>query len=136
MSEFAGGIWDFTSAGYSQLEFSGGGVHEFTIGSYAEATFSGGRIDEIRSYQQAWVVGGDPPSPVPYPHITFVCDVDSVLHDTQTNILTGEWLNGTGFKIQLVDVDGYSPVFDNMQFIPEPGTLLLMGAATLFIRKR
>jgi hypothetical protein len=136
LSEDVGGIWDFTSAGYSQLEFSGGGIHEFTIGSYAEAVFSGGRIDKIRSLQQAWVLAGDPPAPVPYAHITFVCDVDSVVHDVGSNMLTGDWLDGSGFEVQLVDIDGYSRAIDNIQFIPEPATLLLMGAGGLLLRKR
>ena len=131
LGEFTGGIWDFTMAGYSQLEFSGGGIHEFTIGSYATASFSGGRIDEIRSYQAAYTHAG-----WPNPHIEMVCDIDTVDHNIATNMLTGNWLDGSGFEIQLVDIAGYDPVIENIQFIPEPATLLLMGAATLLMRKR
>jgi hypothetical protein len=86
--------------------------------------------------QQAWVLAGDPAEPVPFAHVTFVCDVDSVVYDAQSNMLTGEWLDGSGFAVQLVDVDGYSPAIDNIQFIPEPGTLLLVGAGGLLLRKR
>ena len=131
-----GGIWFLTLAGYSQLEFSGGGIHEFVIGSYAQALLSGGRIDEIRSYQSAWQYGGDPPALLPDPHITIVCDLDSVNHNIETNVLTGNWLAGTGFEIQLIDVDGYSPAIENIQFVPEPATLLLVGAGGLLLRRK
>ena len=79
---------------------------------------------------------GDPPVWVPNPHITMVCDVDSVFHDTGTNILTGDWLDGCSFSIQLVDVDGYSPAIENIQFIPEPATLILLAVGCALIRKR
>ena len=133
---FTGGIWDFTIAGYSQLAFSGGGIHEFTIGSYARATLGGGRVDEIWSYQQAWVLAGDPPAPVADPHITFVCNLESVFHDSQTNVLAGNWLDGTSFNIQLIDVDGYSPAIDNIRFIPEPLTLVLFGVGGVLVKRR
>ena len=122
--------------GYSNLEFYGGEVHELSIGSYATAVLNGGRIDRIGSYQSAWKYGGDPPELFPNPHITIVCDLDSVNHNIQTNILTGNWLAGVAFEIQLIDVDGYSPAIENIQFIPEPATLLLVGAGGLLLRRK
>jgi len=136
VDEFNGGIWMIIQAGYTNLDFSGGEIHQFDIGSYATATFSGGRIDYIYSYQFAWIQAGDPPEWVPNPHITFICDVESVLHNTQTNLLTGNWLNGSPFSIQLVDIDGYSPAIENICFIPEPATLLLLTLGAALIRKR
>ncbi len=131
IDDITGGIWILSQAGYSRMEFSGGEVHQFDIGSYAEATFSGGRIDEIRSYQSAYTHAGWPD-----PHITIVSDLDSVNHNIETNVLTGNWLDGTGFNIHLVDVDGYSPAIENIQFIPEPASLLLVVAGMAFMRKR
>ena len=87
-----GGIWTINSAGYSSLALSGGEVFQLAILSYATATLSGGRIDYIYSSQGAWIQEGDPPVWVPNPHITFVCDVESVFHNTGTNLLTGNWL--------------------------------------------
>ena len=136
IDEFTGGIWQLTMAGYSYLDLSGGDIHEMVIGSYATATLSGGRIDNIYSQQVAWIQEGDPPEWVPNPHITMVCDVDSVFHDLGTNILTGDWLDGSAFSVQLVDVDGYSPAIENIRFIPEPATLLLLTLGTALIRKR
>jgi hypothetical protein len=135
LEEFVGGIWLLSQVGYSTLDFSGGEVHQFDIGSYATATLSGGLIEEIRSYQFAWIQEGDPPVWVPNPHITFVCDVESVFHNAQTNLLTGDWLDGSAFSIQLVDVDGYSPAIENIIFIPEPATLVLLAAGVLLLRK-
>lgn len=126
-----GGIWEISLGSYANLNFLGGEVHELDLNTYATATLSGGRIDNIFSYQSAYTHAG-----WPNPHIEVVCDVDSISHNIATNILTGNWLDGTGFEIQLVDVDGYSPVFENIQFIPEPGALLLMGVGGLLLRRK
>ena len=95
-----------------------------------------GRIDHIYSSQSAWIQQGDPPVWVPNPHITFICDVESVFHNTSTNLLTGDWLDGNSFSIQLIDVDGYSPAIENIQFIPEPATIALLIAGAFFLKRR
>jgi len=131
-----GGIWELGVAGESHLEFVGGEIHQLDLGTHGTAILSGGRIEQIQSGQSAWKYDGDPPVLVPNPHITIVCDLDSVTHNTQTNVLTGDWLDGTAFNIQLIDVAGYSPAIENIQFIPEPATLLLIGVGMLLVRKR
>ena len=136
MEQGYGGIWEINQGGYSILTFEGGEVHEIAISSYATAVLSGGRIDNIYSQQIAWIQEGDPPVWVPNPHITIDCQLDTIFHDTQTNLLTGNWLDGSAFSIQLVDVDGYSPAIENIIFIPEPATLLLLGFGTFLIRKK
>ena len=133
--EFTGGIWELGIGGYTQLDFSGGEVHEFNIHSAGRAAFSGGRIDEIRSYQIAWKWDGDPLEWVPDQHIEIVCH-DDWFHDTGTNILTGTWFDDSTFDIQLVDVDGYDPVIENIFFTPEPATLLLITVGGLLLRRR
>jgi hypothetical protein len=117
--------------GYTYLYFSGGEIHQLDVHSYATATLSGGMIEEIWSYQSAYTVSG-----LYNPHITIDCQLDSVFHDTGTNILTGNWLDGSSFSIQLVDVDGYSPAIENIIFIPEPATLILLAVGCAIIRRR
>ncbi len=130
VDEFTGGIWQLSMGGYTYVNVSGGDIHELVTHSDSLVDLSGGRIDEIRSYQSAYTHAGWPD-----PHITFVCDVESVVHDVQTNMLTGDWLGGTGFEIQLIDITGYDPVIENIQFIPEPATLTLLGLGGLLIRR-
>jgi hypothetical protein len=138
LEEGAGGIWNLDLGGESHLDFLGGEVRSMDFATYATAVLSGGRIDQIRSRQNAWkYVDGPPVHLVPNPHITIVCDLDSVVHNPQTNILTGTWLDGMAFSIQLIDVEGYSPAIENIQFIPEPSTLLLMALGVVsFLHRR
>jgi hypothetical protein len=136
LQEGLGGIWTLDVIGESRLEFYGGEVHELSIGTYATALLAGGRIDRLWSGQDAWKYAGDPPALVPNPHIEMVCDIGSVNYNTATKILTGNWLDGTAFNIQLVDVSGYSPVIQNIFFTPEPATLCMMAAGVLLLRRR
>ena len=136
ISEGNGGIWFVRLAGYSIFEMSGGEINQLNVGSGSRTEISGGRIDYLYSSQIAWKQEGDPPVWVPDPHITFICDVESVLHDSVTNILTGDWLGGSSFNIQLVDVDGYSPAIENIVFIPEPMTLVLLGLGAALVRRK
>ena len=131
-----GGIWEIDQGGYSHLIFEGGELNKLDMHSYATAILSGGLINIIENQQFAWIQEGDPPVWVPNPHITMVCDVDSIFHNTGTNILTGDWLDGSAFSIQLVNVDGYSPAIENILFIPEPATLLLIALGAALIRRR
>jgi hypothetical protein len=70
------------------------------------------------------------------PHIEIVCDLGSVNYDTVTKKLTGSWLDGIPFSIQLIDVSGYSPAIENIFFTPEPATLCMMAAGALLLRRR
>ena len=51
-------------------------------------------------------------------------------------MLTGKWLDGLDFSIQLIDVAGYTPTINNITFIPEPASLVLIGLGGLLIRRR
>ena len=134
--EGSGGIWEFNLAGDSHLDFSGGELRNLDIGRDATAILSGGRIDSIESSQIAWEwdYGVDPPVWVPNPHIT----IESLdySYNAPTNLLTGYWLDGTDFSIQLIDVQGYSSAIENIQFIPEPATLALFGVGGLLLRRK
>lgn len=133
--EGSGGIWYLDLSNDSNLNMSGGQVHEIAIINNATAYLSGGLIQQIWSQQIAWRQAGNPPVPVWNPHITIEC-LDH-FYNTNTKLLTGHWLDdGTAFSIQLIDVQGYSPAIQNIQFIPEPVSLFLLGLGGLFLRQR
>jgi len=60
--------------------------------------------------------------------------VDSI--DLTGNLLTGNWLDGSGFSVTLLDQTGYDPVYSNINFVPEPATLALFGLGGLLLRKK
>lgn len=135
LSQGSGGIWEIDLIGdNSRLEQLGGQVHTIDIGNNATAFLSGGLIQQIWSSQNAWIYAGDPPSFVPNPHITIKC-LDH-FYDTNTKLLTGHWLDNTAFSIHLIDVQGYSPAIENIQFIPEPATLSLLGIGAFLAGRR
>ena len=122
----SGGIEQLNVRGYGHLDFSGGEVHEIDVGSYATAILSGGKINRLATAQS---VGGQVD-----PYVTMVCTTHTWY--SSTNLLTGTWLDETAFSIQLVDVSGYSHTIDDIQFIPEPASLLLLATGGLLLRHK
>jgi len=106
------------------FQFAGGHLRWLNICDEATAVFSGGSIETIVSRQHSDLTK----------HITFVCDVKSV--QRAGGILSGNWLDGSAFSIALEDRPGFDSTYSNIQFIPEPTTLLLFGLGTILLRRR
>lgn len=134
LEDGVGGVWHISLTENSFIDISGGQVNQLDLNNDATAVLSGGLIQQIWSYQSAWKQAGDPPAPVSNPHITIVYS-DVLPTVNASNILTGLWGDGSAFSIQLHDVQGYSPVIENIQFqqIPEPvvSLFIVFGAALL-----
>ena len=124
LQENIGGIYALDLDDNSTMNYYGGEMGGFNIYDNAEAVFSGGSINYISSYQDSDIKK----------HITFICDVDSV--NLTGNLLTGNWLDGSSFSITLLNQSGYDSVYSNIQFIPEPATLVLLVLGGLRLHKK
>ena len=129
LQEFTGGIALLMLQHFSTLNYYGGETGSLRLYDNAKATISGGQIGYIRSFQDVPM-----PNNVAYPHIEIICKTHD--YNTSSKLLTGTWFDDSTFSIQLVNQAGYDPVIDNIRFIPEPATLLLVGVGGLLLRKR
>ncbi len=126
---WAGGIWRIDASGSaSRLEILGGEIGVLDVWNSARVWLYGGRILTIESYQQAPTATDK--------HIDLFCK--SYSYNTGNGMLTGLWGDDSAFSIHLVNVAGYTPTIDNINFItvPEPLSLSLLVLGGLLARRR
>ena len=131
--ENAGGVASFIMRDNSSLTYYNGQCGTLSITNDATAILRGGRIDHISSYQRP--LGGDYPPSYWDKHITIEYSGELPTVD-ENNLLAGLWADGSAFSIQLHDGTGvFHPAISNIEFVPEPMTLLLFGFGGLAVRR-
>ncbi len=121
--ETAGGVFEITTASYSELTINGGEFYELDLHGESIANLHGGQIfgGLTVSNSTAWVnIYGYAFNNDPFPG----------------SPLTGYWASGTPFSINLVD--STITTYDQLIFheIPEPASIILLGLGGLLLRKR
>jgi len=125
------GIYDIWLDDNSRLLYLGGITEELTIRENASAIIKGGRIDGITVFRR----------PQDSSQATIFCQegYQWKFVSGQKKGITGLWADGSAFDINFVNVGGpYPPTanFVNVEVIPEPITLALLGLGGLLIRRK
>lgn len=123
-------VVNLSAGSTSTLNIFGGTIGEIELTNSNFTEIKGGNIGTLISVQEVYEDGG---TGVHIPR-TYLY-VSEYSYNGNTMLLTGKWQDLTSFSIQLEDKYGIT-TFDNLLFIPEPSSLVLLGLASLALRKR
>ncbi len=124
-------IYSILAGTSSTLNIYGGTIREIETQNSNTTTIKGGDIGTLICSQD---VHEDGPGGAVIPMTTLYV-LDGWSYNDTSMILTGQWQNSTAFEIQLEDKYGIS-TYDNLNIIPEPCSLVLLGLASLALRRR
>lgn len=131
----SGGITTLGLGDNYTLTYSGGHTGALYFYENSSGIISGGQINWIVSMQRVFDL----------PHITIICQSGwEWIYSEETGMedeivgITGLWDDDydTPFLINFHNDDVYDPVYMNINVIPEPATLILLGVGGLLLRKQ
>ena len=123
-----GGVYDILLYNTSQLLYLDGVTEYIRVGQNATAVLKGGSINCIKTMRY----------PVSDEANVFIYAQDgwSWINDDPWVGIQGNWKDGTPFNIQFINDFDYGPVWQNIQVIPEPATLMLFGIGGILLRRK
>ncbi len=132
-----GGIWEITVSSSSILNLNGGEINSIRTYWSGVINMTGGEVGEVDLYSQnLFNLSGGQVGQLTITSVESWAILDGYGFSEYVpgNPITGYWHDDTAFSINLVD-DGIS-TYDQIIFIPEPVSVLLLGIGGLILRKR